>query len=212
MYKIILALALAGVSSRADQLYNNTATDQQFSVFYSTGFTQIGDQIQMVSSGTLASLAAQFYNAGSDATFDALLQFYQVGSPVGSQIGGTFAATGVFIAGGNSQTVTFPDLGNLPVPQDVIVVLSIQNETAGGDVGVNFFDPPTVGASDDSFFIANDGTGFTQASTNLGIDNIYSEINGTATPEPSTAALALGGLVLIAGACRRRRNVIKNPA
>jgi hypothetical protein len=202
MNKIILTLALAAVSSPAAVLYSNTTTDQQTSVFYSTGFTQLGDQIEMTSEGVLASLDAQFFNVGSDATFDAVLEFYQVGNPVGDQIGGSFTTTDISIAGGSSQTVTFSDLG-LFVPQDVIVVLSIQSESAGGDIGVNFFDPPTVGTSDDSFFISNDATGLTQASTNLGIDNVYFEINGTAVPEPSTAALALGGLMLIVVASKR---------
>jgi hypothetical protein len=200
MTKIILALGLAALSSQAAVLYSNTASDQQFSIFYSTGFTQIGDQIGMVSSGTLERVDTQFFNNGSDATFDAVLQFYEVGSPVGSEIGGSFITTGISIASGESQTVTFSDLSGLVVPQDLIVVLSIQNESAGGDIGVNFFDPPTVGISDDSFFIANNGTGLAQASTNLGIDNIYLEINA---PEPSSAGLALGGLMLIAVACKR---------
>ncbi|HEY3744274.1 MAG TPA: hypothetical protein VGL53_30735 [Bryobacteraceae bacterium] len=202
MTKSILVLALsAAVACSADVIYSNAdpASDQQTSVFYSTGYTQLGDQIHMTSAGTLTSVDAQFFNVGSDATFDAVLSFYQVGSPVGAQIGGSFLATNAFIAGGTSQTVTFSNLGGILIPADVIVTLAVENVSAGGDIGVNFFDPPTVGTSDDTFFIANDGTGLAQASTNLDIDNIYLVANsGAAVPEPATAgAVALCLAVLV---------------
>ncbi len=63
---------------------------------------------------------------------------------------------------------------------------------------MNLFDPPTVGSSDNSFFIANDGTGLAQASTYLGIDNVYFALDGTAdvaAPEPSTGVLMPGTAV-----------------
>lgn len=193
------------VACRAD-LFNNTTADQQFSVFYSTGFSQIGDQVQLSSPGLLTSLDTQFYNAGSDASFDATLTFYDIGGPVGSQIG-AFTLTGISIASFTSQTVTFANLGNLLVPADVIVAFSVQNVSAGGDIGLNFFDPPTTGTSDASYFIADDGTGFAQASTLLDIDNVYLRISGTdgnAVPEPSSAVLVfvvLGGMAFV----RKRR-------
>jgi hypothetical protein len=205
MNKIILTLALAAVSSLANIPYSNTTTDQQFSIFYSTGYTQIGDQIHMTSASNVSSVNAQFFNDGSDTTFDAVLQFYQVGGPVGTQIGSSFITTGISIASNMSQTVDFTNLGNLFLPQDVIVVLSVRNVGGGGDVGVNFFDPPTAGTSDNSFFIINDGTGFSQATTNMGIDNIYLEVSNT--PEPSTAVLSLGGLLVFASVCVMRRKL-----
>jgi len=205
MTKIILMLGLAALSSPAAELYDNTVNDQQFSVFYSTGYNEIGDQVEMISPGDVTSLDAQFFNDGSDATFDAQLQFYQVGSPVGAQIGGPFTVTGIFIASFTSQTVTFPDPGDLPLPQDVIATLTVQNVSAGGDIGVNFFDPPTVGTSDDTFYIADSGMGLQQVSTNMDIDNIYFEIDGTATaPEPAAITLTLGGLLILAVSRRRR--------
>src|ERR1022692_430902 len=144
-------------------------------------------------------------NDGSDATFDAELSFYNVGAPVGSQIGGSFPVTNISIASNTSQTVTFPDLGGLAVPQDVIAILSVGNVSAGGDIGVNLFDPPTVGTSDNSFYIVNDGTGFAQASTNLNIDNVYFEILETNTvPEPATAGATFALLVLLAYYKNRR--------
>jgi hypothetical protein len=205
MIRAILLVVLTAATCAAAVLYDNTNTDQQFSVFYSTGFTEIGDQLQLVSPGQMASLDTQFFNNGADATFDATVTFYNTGSPVGSQIGPSFTISGNSIASNTSQTVTFANLGGLPVPADVIVVLSIQNVSAGGDIGVNFFDPPTVGTSDNTFFIANDGTGLAQVSTNLDIDNVHFLI--TAVPEPGTAGATFGALLLLAWSWRRSRSV-----
>jgi len=190
---------LAAAVCSADVLYSNTTNDQQTSVFFSTGYTQIGDEILLpFSSGLLSSVDAQFYNVGTDATFDAVLSFYDPGTPVGSQIGSSFTETNISIPGSTSETVTFSNLGGLLIPSDVIVMLAVQNVSTGGDIGVNLFDPPGVGTSDNSFFITNDGTGFSQTSTNLNIDNLYFELDGTGTPEPSTVGLTLGGLALLA--------------
>jgi hypothetical protein len=197
--KITLIALLAAAACPADALYSNTTTDQQDSVFYSaSGFTQIGDLVTLTNGGAVDSLSAQFFNAGADATFDAVLQIYASGSPVGDPIGGTFLVTDIFIAGGTSQTVSFSNLGGLVVPQDLAVAFSVQNVSADGDIGVNFFDPPTVGSSDPSFFLGNDGTGFAEVSTFLNHDNLYLEIDGTtAAPEPSTAVLAIGALAAL---------------
>ena len=118
MIKIIFGLALSAVSCLADVVYQNTTTDQQFSVFYSTGYIAIGDQLQLVSQSALTSLDAQFFNDGADATFDADVQFYYVGSPVGAEIGGPFTVTNIFIASNTSQTVSFLDLANINVRQE----------------------------------------------------------------------------------------------
>jgi|SRR5579872_5840815 len=202
LMKTVLLLTLAAVRCQATALYSNTTTDQLDSAFYSTlGVTEIGDQIQLFSAGMLTSLDAQFFNVGADATFDAVLRFYNVGGPVGTQIGGPFTAANIFIASGTSATATFSNLGNLLVPQDVVATFSVQNVSAGGDLGLNFFDPPTLGNSSASFFIVYDGTAFSQASTNLDHDNLYMEISGapvSAAPEPSPAPILAGVLIVMA--------------
>lgn len=187
-------LALSAIVCSAGTLYSNAdpASDQMNSIFFSTGYTEIGDQLQLTSGGYLTSVETQFYNLGSDATFDAVLSFYLPGAPVGAQIGGSFTVTG-FIASGESQTITFANLGNLWVPAEVIATLSVLNVSADGDIGVNLFDPPTVGSSDNTFFIVNTDSGFSQLNYS-GIDNLYFVVNGadTPVPEPATAALMLG--------------------
>lgn len=211
MSKLLLALALTAFLCPAKTLYSNTdsGSDQGFSVFYSAnGYTEIGDQIQLTSAGFLTSLGAQFYNGGSTATFDAVLRFYAAGSPVGTLIGAPFTVTGISIAGNTSQNVTFSNLGNLAVPLNLIVTLAVANVTNGGDLGVNLANPPpTVGASAETFFIAYDGTTFSQAFTGLDIDNVYLEVNGgSAVPEPGTAALTLGALAGLVWFRRGRRS------
>lgn len=104
-------------------------------IFYSGGYTQIGDQLQLVSAGQLNQLAAHFYNEGA-----------------------------------------------------------VQNVSGGGDIGVNFLDPPTIGSSDHNFFIANDGSAFAQFSIYMGIDNVYFQLNAA----PATLALAGGSLIVLA--------------
>jgi hypothetical protein len=206
MIKTVLFALLAATAGQAAVLYNNTTGDQQFSPVYSTGYTEIGDQVQLASQSLLTSLAAQFYNLGSDATFDATVTFYETGAPVGSLIGSPFTVIGISIGASASQTVTFADLGGLLVPADLIVVFSVQNVSSGGDIGVNLFDPPTVGTSDNTFFFANDGNGLAQASTLLDIDNIYLLIEGTPAgtpiPEPATAAVTFALLAVLA-LCKR---------
>ena len=207
--KLVLALAVTAAVCPAGVIFSNTTTDAQDSAFYSaSGVTQIGDRLQLASAAALTSLDAQFFNAGSDTTFDAVLRFYDSGNPVGSQIGGPFTTTSIFIASGTSQTVTFSNLGNLLVPQDLVLTFSAENVSGGGDIGVNFFDPPTVGTSSESFFIVYDGSNFAQASTNLEHDNIYLQIDGTAlspAPEPSTASLFAGALAVLACGSMARR-------
>jgi hypothetical protein len=197
MTKILFGFIFSAISCFGTVAYQNTDTDQLFSVFYSTGYTEIGDQLQLTGSSTLTSLDAQFYNAGDDATFDAVLRFYFVGSPVGAAIGGPFTVTNISIASGTSQTVSFLNLANILVPQNVIATLAAVNVSTGGDIGVNFFDPPSVGSSSNQFFIANDGSGLAQASTNMDIDNLYFSVESTAVPEPGTLTMALAGTVLL---------------
>ena len=59
-----------------------------------------------------------------------------------------------------------------------------------GDIFVNFFDPPTAGSSDNTFYVVNERTNFAEVSTNMDIDNGYFEIVNV--PEPATVGAAFG--------------------
>jgi hypothetical protein len=196
------ALALAATAHAAPVVvYDNTSVDLQWSVFFSTGYTQLGDQVQLAAPTTLSSLDTQFFNAGEDAVFNATLSLYAAGGPVPTLLGSAFTVTDLSIAAGSSLTVTFADLGALAVPADVLVLFSVDLVSGNGDIGLNFFEAPTVGSSELSFFYADDGSGLAQASTLMDMDNLYLQITGTpqhAVPEPASAwlvLLPLGALV-----------------
>lgn len=196
------ALTLAAATAQAAPVvYDNTSVDLQSSVFFSTGYTQLGDQVQLAAPSTLSSLDTQFFNLGEDAVFNATLSLYAAGGSAPTLLGSAFTVAGLSIAAGSSLTVTFADLGALAVPADVLVLFSVQLVSGNGDIGLNFFDAPTTGTSDRGFFYADDGSGLAPASTLMDMDNLYLQITGTpqhAVPEPASAwlvLLPLGALV-----------------
>lgn len=203
---ILALLSLAPLVCPAATFYSNTTTDIGDSAVYSAmGVTQIGDQLQLTNGGTLTSVSTQFYNLGADATFDAVLRIFETGAPVGNPLGGPFTLSNLFIAANTSLTVTFSSLGGLAVPQDIVAMVAVDNVTAGGDLGLNYFDPPLTGTSSNTFFLTFDGSTFAQASTLNDYDNLYFEVTGTTgVPEPGTAALTLLSLAVLAW--RRTRN------
>jgi hypothetical protein len=200
----VVLLALAGASGAfAGLLYDNTTTPTPDTVLYSAGaYTGIGDQIHLAAPGDAAMALLQFFNAGGAGTFDAELRFYQVGAPVGAQVGGAFALTGVTSTGGDTVNLQFA-LGGLALPQDVIFVASVINATDGMDLGLNLFEPPGAGSSDNTFLIVADSTGFSQASLPAA-ENVYFQLSDSAAPEPSTSSLLAAGLAAAALWLKRR--------
>jgi hypothetical protein len=189
--------------------YSNTTTDTFTDISYiANGFSQIGDEITLAETGILATAATvQFYSNGSAGTFDATLQLFNIGSPVGAQIGPDFVVTGIPVTGdpaGDEVNVTF-SLPNLSVPESLIFAVSISNQSAGVFVdGLELYDPPTLGSSNPSFAIATSGSGLNTVSTT---DNLYFELDGTAVPEPRTVVLAGSALVALVLLAARRRPV-----
>ena len=179
-------------------IYSDIASDTGDTLAYSAnGFTQVGDQIQLAGIDRLASLATvQFFNDGSSGTFDATLRLFNVGSPVGGQIGSDFVLTGISAPASDVFNVSFA-LPNLLVPDNLIFTVSAGNASAGVDIiGLDLFEPPTVGSSDNTFAIANDGTNFVQAAT--ANENVFFELQATSAvsaPEPVTAVLAGSALL-----------------
>jgi hypothetical protein len=188
---VLLILGCA-YTARAETtvLYDNTATDTGDTVLYSTGpYTTLGDQIHLLSPGLVSQAKVQIFNNGNAGTFDAELDFFQVGDPVGSLLGSS-DLTGIGSAGADVIDMTFDLSTMLNVPQDIIFTVSIGNPTAGMDLGVDMFDPPTVGSSDNTFMIAESGGTYSQLPVNS--ENVYFQLSGTASvsaPEPSSLAL-----------------------
>jgi hypothetical protein len=202
---IIVVSLLAPVALHASIVYSNTTTDTGGTVFYSTGpYVQIGDNITLSGTERSANSAtAEFFNLGpGSGTFDATLRFFDLGSPVGPEIGGPFTVTGTAITSGNVVDVTW-NLGGLVLPTNVIFTISEANVASALDLGLTFFEPPTAGSSNNDFYIVStNGTTYFQASQGNHQDNLFFSLDASAVsvPEPGTMLLTLLALPVIAGA------------
>ena len=211
---LALALATASGATAGSIVYDNTTTDTLGTIFYSTGpYQQIGDLVTLGGTGrNLTGATVQFFNNGGAGSFDAVLRFWNRGAPVGLQIGSGYQVTGLAIDSGVTQNVSF-SLPNLLVPESLIATVQILNASAGTDLGLDLFDPPTVGSSDNAQLIVNDGTGFSTSSVQPGNGNLYLVLDtvATTTPEPSTAITVGGGLILAAFVKAWRRKARTQP-
>jgi hypothetical protein len=199
-----LALAIASVSgASAATVYGNTTTDTFNTVFYSTGsYEQIGDLVTLGGVDRVLTAAyVQFFNNGDAGTFSAILRFWNLGAPVGTQIGGDYQVDETSIDALSVLTVPF-SLPSLLVPDSLIFSVQIFNTTAGMDLGLNFFDPPTVGSSGNTALIVKDES-FQTSITPEGLGNLYLGLDATSgapetsTPEPSTGTMLSGIAILV---------------
>jgi hypothetical protein len=209
MKSTILLIGLAALAPYAGAtiVYSNTTTDTGGTVFYSTGlYTQIGDQLALAGTERSANSAtAEFFdNGASGGTFDATLRFFNVGSPVGTQIGSGFTMTGNSISSSGILNVSW-NLGGLVLPGNVVFTISISTVAAGLDLGLTLFEPPTVGSSANTFYITNNGSTFSQTSQGNTQDNVYFSLDASAVtiPEPGTMLLTLLGIPALALIRRR---------
>ena len=204
------ALALSSPVFAASIVYSNTTTDTGDTLSYSAnGYTEMGDQIHLSGTNRTATQAVvQFFNSGLGGTFDTTLRFFNLGAPVGSQIGPSFALIGVTAGASTSFNVNFTAL-NLVVPTDLIFTVSIANQSAGVVIeGLNMFEPPTIGSSSSLFAIARDSGGYLQAGTTA--ENVFFELQAdpsTAVPEPNPLMLTLLAFPALALARNRLRQM-----
>ena len=193
--RAVLIFAALIPAAHAGILYDNTAFDTFLSVSYNGGsYSGIGDQIHLVSAGNAATALLQFYNESDAGSFGVELRFYDVGAPVGAQIGGVYSVGGIATAGGDVIDVQIP-LAGLALPQDVIFVATITGVSAGVNLWINLFEPPGAGSSDNSYLIVQGDSGFDTAGT---IDaNVYFQLSDAPAPEPGTCwMLGLGAGLL----------------
>ena len=219
MKSLFLLLAAIGASTlNAATIYSNTTTDTGSTLQYSSnGFTGIGDQITLGGSERFATQATtQFFNLLSTAgTFNATLSLYSVGvnpAVVGSLLG-RYTVSNIAIGGfdinnpntSGTTTVTFSGL-NVTVPTNLIFVLSVSS-VVRANLGLTLFDPPTVGSSNNGFFISATGNTFAVVPGDPGFANVNFSLTATAqqaTPEPATLSVVAGGLAGLALLRRRR--------
>ena len=185
-----LLLAVASTLPAAAVVYQNTTTDTGNAFQFSANpFTQIGDQIGLAGTDRVAvSSLVELFNDGNAGTVDVILRLFQVGLPVGAQIGSDFVRTGVDVPAlsdpsGGVFNVSF-NLPGVLVPDNLVFTVEVKNSSAGVDIfGVELFEPPTFGSSDNTFAIGYDGTNFVQQAT-FG-ENVFFELDAIA-PEPAT--------------------------
>jgi hypothetical protein len=200
--------ALLALPATASTIYSNVTTDTGDTLVYkSNGFTEIGDQIHLAGTERFGSQATvQFFSDGSAGTFDAVLRLFQLGSPVGLQIGPDFIVTGYSAPSDDVVNVPFSLLGTL-LPDDLVFTASISSASPGVDIlGVDLFEPPATGISDNTFAIAKTLSGYATVVT--ANENVYFALQASSsasTPEPASFGICLGGLVLFAWARRRGR-------
>jgi len=142
---LALAAALSTSAFGGVIVYSNTTTDTLTSNgFAGNGATELGDTITLFGTERLATLATvQFFNSGTAAgTFDTTLRLFNVGAPVGSQIGSGVTVSGVSAPAGGIFNVSFV-LPSLLVPDNLVFTVSADNSTAGVVMSVNLFNPPT---------------------------------------------------------------------
>jgi len=193
-------------AARAEILYNNTTTDTGDTFFYFNGsYTALGDQIQLASAGTALQAQVEMFNGGDAGTFDAELAFFSVGTPVGALLG-SFDLTGISSVGLDVIDMTFNLGAGLVVPQNVIFTVTVSNMSNSNMIlGVDMFEPPTVGSSDPTFMIDESGGVYSQLGT---VDeDVYFQLSGTANasvPEASSVVLLGIGLVGLGLAQRSR--------
>jgi hypothetical protein len=204
---IVLAVACVIPIFGSTAVFLNTTTDTADTLIYSNLFvTQFGDQIHLAGTERVATFAlVQLFNQGDAGTADVTLRLFNVGAPVGGQIGPDFVQTGVAVSGVTNVGFNLP---NLAVPDDLIFTVSFGNQIGGVNiVGLDMFEPPTVGSSDNTFAIGFDGTSFGTYST-IGFDsslneNVFFELDAN-SPEPGTLGLVAAALG-IAAVVRRRK-------
>jgi hypothetical protein len=203
-----LALFLLGVlfaaTAAAGALYDNTnpAQDILNDLVFSAGpYDGIGDSIVLTGSGVANIAEVQFFNDGAAGTFDASLEFFQAGAPVGTPIGSAFNVTGISIGSNAELNVAF-QLGAFTVPANLVFLVQIANVAAGVDPGLELYSDPTLAGSNlaDTAVVLQ-GSLFSQQATGGG--NPFFQLSQT--PEPSTWLLAGVGLAFTAARLWRRR-------
>lgn len=209
-----LSLALAAPLTAQETVYDNSTTDTFLTYFYrDLQTTRLGDVVQLGGTSRLLSDASvQFFNgSGVTGSFTAQLQLYAfdvVAGTVGPLLHS--ASSGEVTIGVDDEailTVHFTGL-NVLVPDVLAFMVGVSGATTGLDLGLNVFEPPTIGSSDHARILLDDDGVPVVGLTAPGEGNLFFVANARAmpvvVPEPANLVLLGTGVLLLAQVARRR--------
>jgi hypothetical protein len=202
----LFLLALKPAAGGNVLLYDNTLTADDtgdFVPFSGGPYIALGDQLQLVSAGIATQAKVELFNNGLAGTFDAELDLFSVGSPVGSLLGSFVYPTSIASAGGDVLDLTFNLGAGVTVPQNIVFTVSVGNVTTGVDLGVDMFSGPEVGVSDPLNMIVETTPPPTFSELPTNDENVYFQLSGTAVPEVPGLIMAGSGLLLMGFGFRR---------
>jgi hypothetical protein len=201
-------LLMAAATSFGSIVYDNTTTflneNMPLLPEWLNDSAEVGDEVNLAGTDrTVTGLKLLFYYRGNiPGTFDARIRFRVYNDSLGKpdlpfyESGLTQVTT---LAGMNEFNFAIP---YVVVPDRFIWTIQAYNRQGSvGEIGPAYFNPPTVGSSEDYFWQHVSGEEWSQY--NWGgepVANFGATI--TAVPEPATGLLLLAGLASIA---RRRR-------
>jgi hypothetical protein len=202
------------VSAQGAILYNNTSTDTGNSLDLLNG-AMIGNEVKLagVTSAFVTNFSFEIYSTlatfagGANVQMEAFLyanngtNFNGYASP-----STTLYDSGLFTLltpqqseGLNAVTLNF-DLSSTPasVGNDLTLAIVVTGLTNSDAVGMELFDPASVGQNYGDYWANNNGAGWKLLTNSVPTD-FGAKFSGTAAPEPSTLGLGAIGMALLMG-------------
>jgi hypothetical protein len=200
-------------------IYNNTTTDTGNSLTLVNGET-LGDEIVMGNSSpfdSVTGISFELYSVESAfVSEDVQMEVYLLqnnGTPFNGYAtpntvlydSGLFSLeTPQQFAGSNVGTVDDTFSSPVTVPQDFTLAVEVTGLSGSDSLGIELFDPPTVGSNYGDYWL---NTGSWGLYTNSVPTAFGAQVEGTASPEPSVGILGVLGFGLTSLALYIRRRV-----
>jgi len=201
-----------GLTVHAGLIYNNSTVDTGNSLNLVNG-QMTGNEIVMGNpypSDSLSNFSFEIYSPLATFSGNVQMEVYLYANN-GTPFNGyptpytTIYDSGAFaldtpqqFEGMNAVTLDFDLLPTpITVPRDFTLAVVVTGLAGGDTVGMELFDPPTVGQNYGDYWL-NSGSGWT-LNTNAVPTDFGSQFFGSPIPEPSTGYLGVAGATLLMG-------------